>query len=76
MQYVLDGQQRITSLFAAYLGAKIRKVGEKKITDYNNIYVNLDVDIEMNDEQVIASEPIGENYLSLSGVFLYESHVI
>ena len=68
VQYVLDGQQRITSLFAAYLGAQIRKVGEKKITDYNNIYVNLDVDIDMNDEQVITSEPIGENYLSLSDV--------
>ncbi len=35
VQYVLDGQQRITSLFAAFLGAKITKVGEKKETDYN-----------------------------------------
>ncbi len=30
VQYVLDGQQRITSLFAAYHGAKIQKTGEKK----------------------------------------------
>ena len=44
VQYVLDGQQRITSLYAAYLGAKIQKVGEKKITDYSDIVVNLDND--------------------------------
>jgi len=68
VQYVLDGQQRITSLFAAYRGAQIQKIGEKKITDYNDIYVNLDVDITENDEQVISPEPIGENYLSLSDV--------
>lgn len=68
VQYVLDGQQRITSLFAAYLGAEIQKVGEKKITDYNNIYVNLDVDITENGEQVISAEPIGENHLSLTDV--------
>ncbi|NDY73021.1 hypothetical protein DO021_16520 [Desulfobacter hydrogenophilus] len=68
VQYVLDGQQRITSLFAAYLGAEIQKIGEKKTTDYNNIYVNLDVDIEENDEQVIAPEPIGDHFLSLSDV--------
>lgn len=68
VQYVLDGQQRITSLFAAFLGAHIQKVGEKKITDYSNIVVNLDVDINDNDGQVITEEPLGEKYLSLSDV--------
>lgn len=68
VQYVLDGQQRITSLFAAYLGAHIQKVGEKKITDYGNIVVNLDVDINDNDEQVITEEPSGNKYLSLCDV--------
>lgn len=68
VQYVLDGQQRITSLFAAYLGALIQKVGEKKITDYGNIVVNLDVDINDNDEQVITEEPSGDKYLSLCDV--------
>ena len=68
VQYVLDGQQRITSLFAAYLGAHIQKVGEKKITDYGNIVVNLDADINDNDEQVITEEPTGDNYISLSDV--------
>lgn len=68
VQYVLDGQQRITSLFAAYLGAHIQKVGEKKITDYGSIVVNLDANINDNDEQVITEEPTGENYISLSDV--------
>lgn len=68
VQYVLDGQQRITSLFAAYLGAHIQKVGEKKITDYGGIVVNLDADINDNDEQVITEEPTGENFISLSDV--------
>lgn len=68
VQYVLDGQQRITSLFAAYLGARIQKVAEKKDTDYGNIVVNLDVDINDNDEQVITEEPVNEKYLSLCDV--------
>ncbi len=68
VQYVLDGQQRITSLFAAYLGAHIQKVGEKKITDYGNTVVNLDIDINDNDEQVITEEPTSEKYISLCDV--------
>src|SRR6056297_1225821 len=68
VQYVLDGQQRITSLYAAYLGAKIQKVGEKKITHYKEIVVNIDSDVNENDEQVITAEPIGEKYISLNDV--------
>ncbi len=68
VQYVLDGQQRITSLYAAYLGAKIQKVGEKKITDYSDIVVNLDADINENGDQVISAEPTGERYISLNTV--------
>lgn len=68
VQYVLDGQQRITSLYAAYLGAKIQKVGEKKITDYSDIVVNLDTDINESEDQVISAEPTGEKYISLNAV--------
>jgi hypothetical protein len=65
IQYVLDGQQRITSLFAAYRGETIRKPGEKKVTDYKNIFVSLDVDINPDEDQIITSEPVGEKYLPL-----------
>ena len=68
VQYVLDGQQRITSLFAAYLGARIQKVGEKKVTDYGNIVINLNVDINDNDEQVITEEPVSDKHISLCDV--------
>ena len=66
VQYVLDGQQRITSLYAAYLGAQIQKEGEKKITDYSKIFVNLDGDIEDNDEQIVVSEKTDGLYISLN----------
>jgi hypothetical protein len=68
VQYVLDGQQRITSLFAAFLGAQIKKAGEKKVTDYRDIFVNLDKDISDNEDQIITSEPVGNKYISLSDV--------
>ncbi|CAM3097710.1 GmrSD restriction endonuclease domain-containing protein [Rariglobus hedericola] len=68
VEYVLDGQQRITSLFAAYRGAKIQKVGEKKVTDYSDIVVNIDIDISDSDRQVISAEPTGKKYISLSTV--------
>lgn len=68
VEYVLDGQQRITSLFAAYRGAKIQKVGEKKVTDYGDIVVNIDVDLNDSDGQVISAEPSGEKSISLNTV--------
>lgn len=74
VQYVLDGQQRITSLYAAYLGAKITKVGEKKVTDYSNIWVNLDENVSFDDDQVITAEPTGSVYISLHEVLNYMDH--
>jgi hypothetical protein len=62
VQYVLDGQQRITSLYAAFLGASIQKEGEKKITDYGSIFVDLEGSIENNYEQIILpQEPESKN---------------
>ncbi len=41
--YVLDGQQRITSLFASIKGAKVPKKDTKgKFHDFSNIYIDLD----------------------------------
>lgn len=65
VQYVLDGQQRITSLYAAFLGASIQKEGEKKITNYGSIFVDLEGDIENNDEQIIVSEQPETKNISL-----------
>ena len=68
VQYVLDGQQRITSLYAAYMGASIQKTGEKKITNYSDIVINLDVDINENEGHVISAEPTGDRFISLNDV--------
>lgn len=65
VQYVLDGQQRITSLYAAFLGASIQKEGEKKITDYGSIFVDLEGDVDNNDEQIIVSEQPESKNISL-----------
>ena len=64
VQYLLDGQQRIISLFAAYRGAMIPKTDGKKITDYKDIFVNLDSD----DPIITAEKPEGEKHVSLYDV--------
>ncbi len=62
VQYVLDGQQRITSLYAAFLGATIQKEGEKKLSNYGLIYVDLEGDVDNNEDQILlAEEPLGKS---------------
>lgn len=68
VQYVLDGQQRITSLFAAYRGAEIPKTGQKNATHYEHIFVNLDKSLGENDDQIITAEWTGDKSISLSDV--------
>ncbi len=68
VRYVLDGQQRITSLYAAFLGAKIPKTGGKKETDYKEIYIDLKKDINNNSEQVITAEKPDGDYVTLHEV--------
>jgi len=75
VQYVLDGQQRITSLYAAYKGAKIQKQWEKKITDYSEIYVDLSADPEDEDNQIIVAEKPEWAYLSLNEVLDFQNHL-
>ena len=77
VQYVLDGQQRITSLYAAFLGAKIQKEGEKKITNYADIYVDLDGDVENNDDQIIISEkPEKDTFITLHEVLNFNENLL
>jgi hypothetical protein len=76
VQYVLDGQQRITSLYAAYLGAEIQKEGEKKITNYGEIYVNLDGDVENNDAQLVVSEKPEEEFITLNEVLNFNENLL
>ncbi len=50
--YVLDGQQRITSLFASLKGLKIKREGKYE-TDYSKIYVDLNKNA---DETVVTTD--------------------
>lgn len=63
VQYILDGQQRITSLYAIRKGIRITKDGKE--IDYRDIFINLDHDPE-NDEQIVVTEmQEGKRYLSV-----------
>lgn len=44
IEYVLDGQQRMTSLYASFKGLKIKK--GKSLEDFENIYIDLTADEE------------------------------
>ncbi|OOY24902.1 hypothetical protein BMI91_00165 [Thioclava sediminum] len=57
VEYVLDGQQRMTSLFAAYCGAEIARPGQKKVTAFRDIYVNLDLSLTDDDQIVVSEKP-------------------
>ncbi|MBN2389201.1 MAG: DUF262 domain-containing protein [Anaerolineae bacterium] len=54
IQYVLDGQQRITSLYAARKGVRMTKEGRE--LDYRGISINLDLSVD-TEEQVVMIEP-------------------
>ncbi len=71
VQYILDGQQRITSLYAIRKGIRITKDG--KVIDYRDIFICLDYDPE-NDEQIVVTEKQdGKRYVSVHRVLT--SHV-
>lgn len=57
VQYVLDGQQRLTSLFAITEGAVVKKDG--KDVDYKNIFIDLEKSPD-TDSIVSTEKPLGE----------------
>lgn len=54
VNYVLDGQQRITSLYAAFKGAQVQR-DDRKVDDFSNIYINLDAN-EVEEDQIVVTE--------------------
>ena len=53
VQYVLDGQQRITSLYAGFKGCMIKTGDGEKEVDYSEIYIDLEAD---EDGEIVLSE--------------------
>lgn len=64
--YVLDGQQRITSLYAIRKGIRITKDGKE--IDYKDIYVDLDYQAKVDEQIVVASKAEGKTYVSVHDV--------
>lgn len=61
VQYVLDGQQRITSLYASMKGAKITD-DDGKLVDYSEIYVDFEA---KSDEQIVITDISGKDTHSI-----------
>lgn len=58
VQYILDGQQRITSLYAIRKGIRINKDGKE--VDYKDVYIDLDMNPE-SDESLTTTDLPGED---------------
>jgi hypothetical protein len=63
VSYVLDGQQRITSLYAARKGVRITKEGQE--IDYGDISINLDMNPDDDEQVVTVSPPEKSTYISV-----------
>lgn len=53
--YILDGQQRITSLYAVRKGIRITRDGKE--VNYKDIYIDLEYDEKDDDQIVVAGRP-------------------
>lgn len=62
-QYILDGQQRITSLYAIRKGIRVTRDG--KLVDYQDIYIDLDHDANTDEQIVVTEKTDGRRYLSV-----------
>lgn len=63
VQYILDGQQRITSLYAIRKGIRIDREGET--IDYKQISINLEQEPSDSDQIVYVEPPEGVNSISV-----------
>lgn len=65
VNYVLDGQQRLTSLFACFKGAQVKREDSSKIDDFSKIYVNLDAE---EDEQIVIIDITSKGEMSFISI--------
>lgn len=61
--YVLDGQQRITSLYAIRKGVRITRDGET--LDYKDILIDLTKPTDTDEEVVVVEVPLSEGLISV-----------
>src|SRR3954466_9426358 len=65
-QYILDGQQRITSLYAIRKGIRLTKDGEE--IDYKDIFIDLDFNPKSDEQIVVTDKKDGKRYVSVHRV--------
>lgn len=63
ISYVLDGQQRITALYAVRKGVLIDKEGQ--VINYGDISINLDMDPDSEEQVVTISPPENATYITV-----------
>jgi hypothetical protein len=63
VQYILDGQQRITSLYAIRKGIRITRDGHE--IDYRDISINLDMDPDSDESVVFVNPTDNATYISV-----------
>lgn len=64
VNYVLDGQQRLTSLFACFKGAKVARDGNK-VDDFSKIYVDLE---SGEDDQIVVTDTGDKDNMSFISI--------
>ena len=65
VNFVLDGQQRLTSLYACLKGIKLKRVDSKDNDDFSEIYIHLQAE---EHEQIVVTEKVDTaegNYISV-----------
>jgi len=65
VDYVLDGQQRLTSLYACLKGVSIKRTDTNKTDDFSKIYINLKSD---ESEQIVSTEYSSEEEKSFISI--------
>lgn len=63
VEYVLDGQQRITSLYAVRKGLRLSRDGDE--IDYKDIVIDLSIEPNNEEEVVFDSSPEGHDCISI-----------
>jgi hypothetical protein len=65
VDFVLDGQQRLTSLYACLKGISIKRTDSNKIDDFSKIYINLQSE---ENEQIVITETKSEETKSFISI--------
>ena len=77
VEFVLDGQQRLTALFASLKGLKIQR-DTIKVDDFAEVYIDLEA---KKDEQIVITDVSGKDpssviNLKIHVIFFYKFYII